>query len=147
MITIISYCLLFASVTFAFWRGGGPERVFASILSVMFLLDRVGHILLFDRTKVEIDYLHLVIDFAALGAMVVTSLLARRYWPLWATSCQLVSTYSHLGWAFDTRIPQAVYLTMDIAPWYLISLALIWGTHAHKQRIARHGADLSWRSF
>lgn len=145
MVAIISYILLVVAIVLALWRGGGPERVFVTILTTMFLLDRAGHVLLADRTEAAFDHLHLVIDQAAFAAMVGVSLKARRYWPLWASSCQLISLFTNLGWAIDTRLPQGVYLAVGIAPSYLISSALIWGTLMHWRRLARRGADPSWR--
>ena len=146
MLAVFSYLLWFAAIGLGFWRGGSPERVFAAILAAMFLLDRTGHLLLGNRPDLPVDLLHMVIDLAVFVAMCSVSLKARRYWPLWASSCQLISLFTHLGWALETRLPPAVYLVVNIAPSYLIFLSVIGGTLMHRRRMARRGADPSWKN-
>ena len=145
MFAIFSYGLLFAAIGFGFWRGGGPERSVASILAAMFLLDRAGHLLLADRNAATFDHLHLTIDAAGFASLVAVSLKARRYWPLWASSCQLISVFTHIGWTLETKLPQAVYLVVDIVPSLLISFALFQGTWMHRRRLTRRKIDQSWK--
>lgn len=147
MLLVLGYLLWFAAIGLGFWRGGGPERIFAAILAAMFLLDKSGHLLLGNRPDLAVDLMHMVVDLAVFMAMGSVSLKARRYWPLWACSCQLISVFTHLGWALQTMLPAAVYHVVDIAPSYLIFLSVICGTITHRRRLAKRGADPSWKNF
>lgn len=145
MLAYISYLAWFLAIGLGFSRGGAPERIFAAILAAMFLLDRAGHLLLAGCPRATIDHMHLVVDLCVFVAMLSVSLATRRYWPLWASSCQLISVFTHLGWALETRLPWAIYLVVDIAPSYLIYLAVICGTWMHRRRLSRRGVDPAWR--
>ena len=145
MIVTVIYALLLLAVLLGLLRGGGPERIIAAVLASMVAIDRVAHELLTGPDRSSLDQFHLAIDLAGLAAMVAVALSARRYWPLWASSCQLISTLTHLAWLLGTRLPMRVYLVMDIAPSVLISIALILGVVAHRRRLKRRGSDPSWK--
>ena len=146
MVVMIVYVLLIAAIVLGLWRGGGPERIVAVVLIGMIAVDRVAHVLLAGYNPTSLDQFHLVIDLAGFAALVAVALSARRYWPLWASSCQLISVFTHLAWLLKTPLPMQVYLVLDIAPSALISCAVILGTVLHRRRLARHGTDLSWKS-
>ena len=137
--------MLYIAIVLGLWRGGGPERIIATVLVAMVVVDKAVHFLFIDYGEATFDQLHLVIDLASLAAMVAVGVTAQRYWPLWASSCQLISVLTHLGWALETKLPVQVYLVLDIAPSTLISGALILGTVRHRRRLAKLGTDSSWK--
>lgn len=145
MVVKVIYAMLLLAVVLGFLRGGGPERAIAGVLTAMFAIDRVGHFLLAGHDRAALDHLHLALDLAGLAAMVGVALSARRYWPLWASSCQLISVFSHLGWALETGLPMQIYLVMSIAPSALISIALIVGVTEHRGRVRHRGNDPPWK--
>lgn len=145
MVVKIIYALLLSAVVLSFLLGGGPERLIAAVLATMVAIDRVAHFLLAGLDRSSLDQFHLALDLAGLAAMVAVALSARRYWPLWACSCQLISVLAHLAWLLGTMIPMRVYLVMDIAPSVLISIALIVGVVAHRWRQARRATNPSWK--
>ena len=145
MVASIITVFVVASIVLGLVLGGGPERIVAGTMAAMFAIDRVAHALLADHSPTALDLFHLVIDLAGLAAMVAVALTARRYWPLWACSSQLISLFSHLAWLLGTSLPKPVYLVMDIAPSALISCTVILGTAFHQLRLMRRGTDLSWK--
>ena len=143
MVASIITVFVVASIVLGLVLGGGPERIVAGTMAAMFAIDRVAHALFADYSPTALDLYHLVLDLAGLAAMVAVALTARRYWPLWACSSQLISLFSHLAWLLGTGLPKPVYLVMDIAPSALISCTVILGTAFHQLRLMRRGTDLS----
>ena len=143
---LLSNVLLANAIILAWWRGGGPERCFAAILAAMFLLDRLGHFILGD-TGVGIERTHAVIDLAPLPAMMAIMVIARRLWPIWACSLQLLSAVAHLARPMDSKIPEIAVRFLAIAPFQLICLTLIGAVIAHRRRLAQRGYDPSWRRW
>ena len=134
------------AVGYGLLRGGGPERWFAGVLVGMLLVDRAGHLLIGDSAPEAIDILHLVIDLASFGGMVVVMVRARRLWPIWACSFQLLSLASHATRILSAQLSPVIPAILGIAPNYLICASLIVGTALHQVRRKRRGNDPSWRS-
>ena len=134
------------AIGFALIRGGRPERWFAGVMISMLMIDRLGHLLLGDLNRGAINSLHLVIDLVSFGGMVLVMMRARRLWPIWACSFQLLSLASHATRAMSAKLPPVIPDMLGIAPSYLICASLITGTVLHRARLKRHGNDPSWRS-
>jgi hypothetical protein len=134
------------AVGYALLRGGGPERWFAGVQLGMLLIDRAGHGVLGNAAQGAIDNLHLFIDLAGFGGMVLVMIRARRLWPIWACSFQLLSLASHAIRVLSARLPPVIPAILGIAPNYLICVSLIVGTALHQARRRRRGSDPSWRS-
>lgn len=147
MVASVITVFVMASIVLGLVLGGGPERIVVGTMTAMFALDRVAHALLAHHSPIALDLFHLVLDLAGLAAMVSVAFTARRYWPLWASSSQLISLFSHLAWLLGTNIATPVYLVMDIAPSASIAAAVIVGTVSHRRRRAKRGTDLSWKTF
>jgi hypothetical protein len=144
---LIIYTVLFALVViYALVRGGGPERLFASILTAMLVVDRVGHAVLGETSRSAINGLHFVIDLGSFAAMMAVMIWSRRFWPIWACSLQLLSLASHVTRMLDARLPPVITAILGIAPNYLICVCLMLGTVLHRLRLRRRGSDPSWRS-
>ena len=141
---LLSGGLLLLAIGFGWWRGGAPERLFAAILAAIFVLDRIGHAL-FAGHPSDIANLHLVIDFAALPAIAVIAIEARRFWPIFALSLQLLSASSHVGRFLDQASIQLPVTIGSIVPFPAMCMTLVVGTFAHARRLRRRGYDPSWR--
>lgn len=129
----------------ALLRGGAPERWFAYILAGMLVTDRLGHLLIGAENQTAINGLHLIIDLASFGAMMTVMIGARRLWPIWACSFQLLSVASHATLIMD-QLPAVVPKILGIAPSYGILASLLLGSLLHQARLKRDGKDPPWRS-
>jgi hypothetical protein len=134
-----------AAVGYALLRGGAPERWIATVVLVMLVIDRIGHPFLSATDLATFDTLHLFIDFAGFGGLLLVMIRARRFWPLWACSFQLLSLASHATSAMSAQLPPAIPAILAIAPSYLILASLVLGTALHQARLKRHGSDPPWR--
>lgn len=143
---IIGLSFVAAATAYGLWRGGGPERWFSGILLAMLAVDRVGHVLLGQDSRAAIEGLHLVIDLAGFGAMAMVMIRARRIWPIWACSLQLLSLVSHATRILNGELPPLIPAILAIAPSYLICASLILGTFSHQRRLRRRGSDPCWRN-
>ena len=136
--------LLFAAIGLALWRGGLPERLFAGVLAAMYILDRVGHAV-FGAFPIDIENLHLVIDLAAVPAIAILSTKARRFWPIFALSLQLLSATAHVGRLIDSATMRIPITIASVVPYPLMCITLMAGTIAHARRMRRREFDPSWR--
>lgn len=143
---IVGMAFFAAAVGFALLRGGAPERWFASVLVAMLIVDRAGHPFLDATGLASVASLHLFIDLASFGAMVLVMIRARRLWPIWACSFQLLSLASHATSMMSAGLPPVIPAILGIAPNYLICASLVLGTVLHQARRKRHGSDPPWRT-
>jgi len=139
------YLILLICCSYAYIRGGGPERAGASIFLVATILTAVVLPSVNIRYRgVEIGLL--LVDVAMLLAFLAVAVRAERFWPLWMTAMQGVEVMSHI----------AIKLSPDIVPWaywnavvlwsYPMMLVLVLGIHRHRRRVAELGADPSWKN-
>ncbi len=140
------FLLLIVAVSLAFWRGGAPERWGAAIIVAMVLL-QVGGESLFPSGFTSVDPLSLMTDVVGTVGFGVLALQARRVWPLWATSLQLLSLSAHFARWADIDIPPIVYAVMRGTPTFLALLAIVVGTILHVSRRRRLGNDPSWQDW
>jgi hypothetical protein len=134
------------AVLFAFLRGGGPERWIAGVLMGMFVVDRAGHLLSGSDDLAVLYGLHLAIDLLGFATMILVMVRARRFWPIWACSFQLLSLVSYATPLMSERLSPVVPDVLAIAPSYLICASLILGTALHQARLRRHANDPPWRT-
>lgn len=130
----------------AWWIGAGPERLAASAIAAMFLLDIPNHLLFGDATWVSVDWGHAVIDVLTAGLLVYCGLYANRMYPLWLAAFQLISATSHLSRELSHGMAGQAYSIMIITPSYFELLILALGIHSHMQRKRAWGSYRSWRS-
>ena len=141
---ILTTALLAFAIVYGWRRGGGPERCVAAILAAMFITDRVSHLLLGD-SGTAISRRHAVIDGSGALAMIGVMVAARRLWPIWVSSLQILSAVGHSARAVDADLPEKAVRLLITPPFVLICLSLIVATVVHRQRLRAHGADRSWR--
>lgn len=141
----ISIALIVVSVLVAYRRGGPPERLAATII-VSWMIADVSYHLLFGKSGFDsVDPVHVVLDGAALVAIVWLALRANRMWPLWAAAAQLMCVMSHLVAYVEPGGMRRAYWAMTQLPPYIQLVALVLGAVAHARRLERIGPYRSWR--
>ena len=145
-IFIATLTLLFLAVYLAFWLGESPEKAAAAIILAQVFVNVVGHQTLpFHYAK--IDPLSSVADVAGLIGFCGIALFARRIWPLWVSSLQLIAVLAHVARAMDIHIHPVAYAVMKWGPSDLIPVLLILGS-INQWRMRRRGVNSRpWRNW
>ncbi|MCJ2178118.1 hypothetical protein [Novosphingobium album (ex Hu et al. 2023)] len=143
---IAYFLILILSVGLGLWKGGAPERTGALVFVAMALVQAaVMSVIPSHFVKVDPDSLMTdLIGFLGFGYL---ALEARRFWPIWATSLQILSLSAHfVRWA-DIGIHPLVYAVMRGGPTFGAAIAILIGTLSHWRRLHRHGFDASWQTW
>lgn len=146
---VATLALLISAIVFATWLGGSPERAAALIIFLQTLVIVIGHQLVAFRYA-KFDLVSAVADTAGLIAFCGVALFARRIWPLWVSSLQLIAIMAHIIRALKIPIDPIAYAITQWAPSDLIPIILICGTANHWRRM-RKGVNLppwlTWSGF
>lgn len=140
------FLILVLSIALALWKGGAPERIGAVVFILMAIVQAVVMQVLpsrFDR----VDPDSLVTDLIGFFGFGYLAIEARRIWPIWATSLQVLSLSAHFARWADVAIPPLVYAIMRGAPTFGAAIAILLGTILHLRRLGRHGSDPSWQDW
>ena len=140
------FLLLPLSLALALWKGGAPERYGALVIIAMALFQRVA-ILFVPSHFVSVDPASLVSDAIGTVGFGILAVQARRVWPIWAASLQLLSLTAHFARWAAIGVPPFVYALMRGTPTFVVLAALVLGTALHRVRIRRHGKDPSWQTW
>jgi hypothetical protein len=135
--------LLVACCLYAFWGGGGPERLGAALYALSVALTIVSASAPPVRWQsVEVGVF--IVDVLVLVAFIILALRANRFWPIWVSALLGLGVLGHLArWAGPDVIPWAYAAVLSM--WsYPILLLIAAGTLAHRRRLKRNGADPSW---
>jgi hypothetical protein len=137
--------ILLSGCGYAFWRGGPPERLGATIFVAAVVLTRVAISGAGTRySSVEVGVF--VVDLLTLAALLALALFSNRLWPLWVTALHIIGTTGHAVRLVDPTLIRWAYAFV-LAFWsYPMLLLLVLGTWNHQRRKARFGADKSWSS-
>ena len=133
----IQIALLFILAAFSFAKGGRPEKAVATVMVSMFLLDFPNHALFGYGSYSSVNIGHLVIDTAALIALVVIALKVDRFWTLWVASAQLISVVSHVLRLMAVDMNPFIYAVMNRWPFVVMLMLLAYGTLSHALRRSR----------
>ena len=131
--------LMVLAVAYSWRRGGQPERLAATVLPAMVLLDLAYHTIWGEVTTYDrINVGHFAIDMAALLAWLAIALRANRWWTLLLVSAQVIAVLSHfLRGAVEAMNPW-VYAAMNRGPsWLEIALLFVGTTLYHRRRLTR----------
>ena len=93
---VIFLILLLMASAYALWKGGGPERVMATILLSMLVVDQLAHILI-PVQFASVDTAHLAIDLIAAILTFTLAMTAHRFWPLVAAVLQTLPLLAHFS--------------------------------------------------
>ncbi|HEX8574445.1 MAG TPA: hypothetical protein VF759_17020 [Allosphingosinicella sp.] len=131
---------------YAFWRGGLPERIGASIFVAGVVLTRIAVSGAATRYS-SIEAGVLIVDAVVLAALLALALQANRFWPLWVTALHAIGTAAHAVKLTNPEVIRWAY-AFALAFWsYPMLFLLALGTWNHQKRLARFGVDRSWSSF
>jgi hypothetical protein len=140
---IIFDVLFLACCIYALWLGGAPERVGAAIylMAVMFTqVEASGAASRFNSVEEGI----LVVDVAMLLALLILTVRAERFWPIWVTALHAISTAAHAVKLADPDVIRWAY-AFALAFWsYPMLFLLALGTWNHQKRLTKYGVDKSW---
>ncbi|MBQ1500284.1 MAG: hypothetical protein IIZ38_18405 [Sphingomonas sp.] len=137
--------LLVASVGYAFWRGGPPERIGAAVLLggtlASFFAVSGAH-----ARWLNLETGLLIVDAAMLAAILILLVRANRLWPIPMAALLIVQVAGHFLKTLDPHIyPFLYWLTSSL--WsYLVTAILIVATHNHRRRLKKFGQDISWNA-
>lgn len=138
---IIFAVLVFGAFGLAWWRGGAPERVVATLYAAAWLITLVVDPADGARWwSIEVQFV--VIDIVLLIALVLVALRANRYWPMWAASLQIMILLAHVAKGLNPNLFRFVYMVMTTSWPVFQLLLLIVGTLAVWRRRSR-GQDVS----
>ncbi len=141
---MIFLILLLMASFYALWKGGGPERVMASILLALLVTDQSLHLLI-PVQFITVDTVHLATDLIAAAATFTLAMFAHRFWPLVAAAVQMLPLLAHATRLADVSMHPIAYLTMQVAASWLLPPLLAVGTWRHQTRLKRNGSDQSWQ--
>lgn len=131
----------------AMFRGAAPERILATVLGGMLLVDQIHHAFVGGSVlwhKVNVG--HLAIDLVVLAAVFAVALRANRIYPLWIGAAQIIAVLAHLYRLSLTEINRFAYDMMSVMPSYIQLAALTLGLTFHMWRRRKLGSYSSWRA-
>lgn len=141
---VIVFLALFVSViVFAFWKGGGPERVVA----VAFWLASLLTLTVAPRVEVRFQQVGLgvlAVDTILLFTLLAVAVMANRRWTLVVASMQVLIVMAHSAKAILPDLPRSTYaVATAIWPFFQLTILAI-GTEFHRRRKKREGYVRSW---
>src|SRR3546814_5574590 len=111
---VIFLILLLMASAYALWKGGGPERVMATILLGMLVVDQLVHLLI-PAQFASVDTAHLALDLIAALLTFMLAMTAHRFWPLVAAVLQTLPLLAHFSRPSDVGMHPLAYLTLQLA--------------------------------
>lgn len=141
---VIFLILLLMASAYALWKGGGPERMMATILLGMLVVDQLVHLLI-PAQFASVDTAHLVLDLIAALLTFMLAMTAHRFWPMVAAVLQTLPLLAHFSRLADVGMHPIAYLTMQVAASWLLPPLLAAATWRHQTRLRRSGSDQSWQ--
>ncbi len=133
--------LSFAAVIclFAVLKGGRPEKITGVVFMIAALISSQSA----DYRWIEPQYAIMAIDGTMFVFLVVVSLMADRWWPMFAAGFQLLGLVIHAAFAAQERVISLAYMTALLIIGYAVFVALGVGAFAHwrRERAAARNAE------
>lgn len=131
--------LLLAVCLYAFWRGGGDERIVAATC----IVGTIATLLVVSPLRQRyagVEEGLLLVDLAVLAGFITVALRSKRFWPLWVAGLQLTTSLGHMLKGVDQNLlPQAYGAALQF--WsYPILVILAVGTFRSHRRLHRTAA-------
>jgi hypothetical protein len=119
--------------SYAFLRGGTPERLGAAAILIGSALSVVESTSLTARFHSAESGI-LGVDIVLLVALLILSLLSKRYWPLWTTGFHTVGVITHMAvYANPATVPRAYALAQGL--WaYPMLLTVVLGSWNYSRK-------------
>ncbi len=123
----------------AFWRGGKPEYIGASILIAGTLASQIAQ----RRLAIEPQYGVLTVDVLVFLAFVALLLRSRRWWPVAMSAFMLLEIASHVSYWIFRAVSSWAYLA-SMSVWsYMLLVSLAVGVLEAPRRTRSAGRDAS----
>lgn len=129
----------------AFRRGGQPERIVASLLSLAFAVELARNTLTGAPAFRTLDLFMMAVDSAVLLGMIGVAVQANRLWPMVVAALQLVILTAHISLLLQLKGIVGAYWGMSVLPIYPQFACLLGGILAHMRRRKRYGPYPDWR--
>ena len=142
----IFFGIFLITMIVAIWKGAGPERAGAAILAFAFVLQAAAYALV-PPAYLNVDLVSVTVDFICFGGLAVVAIYARRIWPIWASSLQLLSLAAHFARQVQVEVEPLVYSIMKTTPTGGALILILVGTLVHQTKIKRFGFDQSWMNW
>ena len=132
----------------AFIWGGGPERAIAAVWMIFFELANLGYDLFLrdGHQFAQVDGALASLDLVAGLLLIAIALNANRNYPLFIAAMQLLAISAHLARGLIEAISPIAYITMLVAPGWVLLFFLGIGLLRHRSRLKRHSNYRDWRS-
>lgn len=132
-----------ACTLYALIAGGAPERIAVSVYGLAVVATHFAISGAATRWQ-GLEFGVFVVDTIAFAAFCLLSMRADRFWPIWASALIGVGVLGHFGrWYAPELTPWAYAVVLTI--WsYPILVLFVFGTWAHRRRLARTGSDPAW---
>lgn len=137
--------LLIATVTYALWRGGAPERATAAAIVVAVVLTiTAGEVS--RRVFASREVVVFCIDTALCVTVMLVALRAERFWPLWLAAVLILEILLQLAIWYAPLYYRDVYLILHAMSAYPTLALLLIGTARHSRRLRMTLPELDWSS-
>ncbi|MBB3034079.1 hypothetical protein [Alteriqipengyuania lutimaris] len=127
MLFFAQAALLFVAALLACTRGGGPEKLIASVLMLWFVGNAIVRSFIGISPYRSFEVWIFATDLVALGIFVAVALKADRYWTLWLASSQLIAVIGHLLGLVGLTHHPLVYSIFTRLPFWLDIMLLLFG--------------------
>lgn len=145
-INLVFVGLTAACCFYAWWRGGGPERIGAAIFAAGSVLSHFAYVVS-ARHFQGVETGILIVDAATFLAYLALAARANRFWPIWMTGLLGIAIVAHLAMKASPQIlPYAYRFVLSAWSYPMLALIVV-GTWQHRKRLKLYGADPSWSSF
>jgi hypothetical protein len=134
MIALMFDILLVFCCTYSAALGGMPEKAGSAMLVSAALLSW-GAILFSSEPYVQIELVLASIDLSLLIALLALALYSDRYWPMWLTSMQLVTIWSHPAFGIASQKIPFAYAVASMVWSYPMLILLAIGTYRYRNRL------------
>lgn len=136
-LALLVWCSLYAAI-----RGGVPERIGVAVLLGAVVASQLVPTAGAQRFKV-IETGILAVDAAMLACVLILSVYAQRYWPMWMAAVLVNTVVTHLLMLSPTLRPWSY--SVALAAWsYPNPIILAVGAWRHRARVRRYGEDPPW---
>jgi hypothetical protein len=139
----VYYSYLVACCAYVALKGAAPERVGVAIIFIGSVLSTIA-LSSPGRRFTSVETGVFLVDLATFMALLVLSLRAERFWPLWVAAFQLIATVAHVVKLIESDLIRAAYAIVMGLWTYPVLLIIVFGAWNHQKRLARNNVDKSW---
>ena len=144
LLVLLTYLLAALVLSWSWKFGGGPERNAAIVICAWVGVGLIYHPITVVSAFDRVDRGLLAFDILFAVALTVIALAANRIWPLFAAGFSMIPILGHMAVALEHRGVSRAYWAMNQVPFYLILVALMIGTVAHRKRVVRGHIATDW---